>query len=170
MFSYFRSILSTLAFPGVIAHEWAHKKFCDWTGVRVQKVVYFRFGNPAGYVSHDPPQTFKQTFWISVGPLVVNSVLAVILSYVEAHSSADWQHHAVLLWLALSFGMTAFPSNHDMQHIAVESKTALWHGGSLLHLLSFPFVALISLANSLRYYWFDIIYAIILIKIGGGVR
>lgn len=59
-------LISLLTFPGVIIHEWAHKKFCEWLGILVHKVVYFRFGNPAGYVLHEPPKTYKQTFWISV--------------------------------------------------------------------------------------------------------
>jgi hypothetical protein len=45
-----RILVSVLTFPGIIFHELGHQLFCKFTGVRVIKVRYFRFGNPAGYV------------------------------------------------------------------------------------------------------------------------
>ena len=35
--------------------------------------TYFRLGNPAGLVEHEEPQHFSHTFWISMGPLIINS-------------------------------------------------------------------------------------------------
>jgi len=46
----FRWLIALVTFPGIILHEWAHKFFCDRTGVPVYKTCYFRLGNPAGYV------------------------------------------------------------------------------------------------------------------------
>ena len=163
-------LISLLTFPGVVIHEWAHKKFCDWMGVPVHKVVYFRFGNPAGYVLHEQPHQYKQIFWVSVGPLIINSSVALILSYLASQTIYESSFYYLLLWLALSAGMHSFPSDHDMQHIASASKDALKDGGSFLHYFAFPFVWLIWVANKVRFFWFDAIYAIFLIGIGGGLR
>ena len=55
-------LISLLTFPGVIVHEWAHKLYCNWTGVLVHKVVYFQFANPAGYVLHSEPKNIARFF------------------------------------------------------------------------------------------------------------
>ncbi len=161
--------VSFLTFPGVMFHEWAHKTFCQLSGVRVHRVVYFRFGNPAGFVSHDEPRHYFQNFWISVGPLVINSLVAVLFTSLALRLSYNPRFSLVLLWLALSAGMHAFPSNHDMRHISSASRAALRSGGSLIHYLSFPFVGLIILANELKFFWFDFVYAMLLIALGIGL-
>jgi len=162
-------LISALTFPGVIIHEWAHKFFCERLGVPVIEVKYFQFGKKtAGYVLHAVPKTYKQTFWISVGPLLVNSLIAIIISFIALQiTSGEWLW-CLLLWLAISIGMHSFPSDLDMQNILSASKSALKEGGSFLHYLTFPFVWLIWLANKLSFFWFDAIWAFMLISIGGG--
>lgn len=145
-------LISTLTFPGVIIHEWAHKKFCEWLSVSIHEVRYFRFGNPAGYVLHEEPKTYKQTFWISVGPLIINSVLAILLSFIASQSTPESFFWYLLFWIAISSGMHSFPSDHDMKHISESSKRKIKEGGSLLYYLTFPFVALIWIANKLRFF------------------
>ena len=161
-------LISLITFPGVIIHEWAHKKFCEWLSVPVHKVVYFRFGNPAGYVLHEPSQIYKQTFWISVGPLIVNSIGALVFSSIASQTISGSGLWYFSLWIAFSSGMHSFPSDSDMQHIMQASKISIKQGCSFLHYLAFPFVWLIWIANKLRFFWFDAIYAAILIAIGGG--
>jgi hypothetical protein len=163
-------LISAITFPGVIIHEWAHKKFCDWLKVPVHKVVYFKFGNPAGYVLHDQPQTYKQIFWISIGPLIINSLATIAFSFAASQSITGSALSYLFLWLALSAGMHSFPSDHDMQHVAQASKESIKNGGSILHYLAFPFIWLVWLANKLRFFWFDAIYAILLIEVGGGLK
>jgi hypothetical protein len=155
-------LISLATFPGVIIHEWAHKKFCQLLRVPVFKVVYFRFGNPAGYVLHAEPRTFGQTFWISAGPLVINSLLAILLSAIASKSVFGSGFWFFLIWTAFSLGMHSFPSNEDVRNIT-ESR-------SFWRYLAFPFVGLILLANKLRFFWFDAIYAAFLIFIGGGLN
>ncbi len=160
-------LISILTFPGVIVHELAHKKFCNWLKVPVLKVVYFRFGNPAGYVLHAEPQQYKQVFWISIGPLIINSLGAVIVSFLASlNDSSSWPY-LILIWIAISLGMHSFPSDEDMKHISSASKESLKKGGSSLHYLAFPFVVLVWISNKLRFFWFDLIYAIFLIGLGG---
>lgn len=162
-------LISILTFPGVIIHEWAHKKFCEWLGVPVYEVVYFRFGNPAGYVIHGETANYKQTFWVSVGPLVINSLFAVVFSLFASGAQTESVLWFVLMWIAISAGMNSFPSNQDMKHIFEASKKKLKGGGSPLHYLSFPFVGLIFLANLLSFIWFDLWYALGLITLGNSL-
>ncbi len=163
-------LISALTFPGIIVHEWAHKKFCDWTGVSVSKVVYFKFGNPAGYVLHEEPSTYKQTFWISVGPLIINSVLTILIGIFLTQADSGSGMYFLLFWLGLSIGMHSFPSDHDMTHISAKSKEALKSDGSALHYLSYPFTWMIWIANKLRIFWFDAIYAFILLFLFAGAQ
>lgn len=159
-------IISTITFPGIILHEWSHKYFCNLTGVRVFKVCYFRFGDPAGYVIHEEPYTYKQVFWISVGPLVINTLLALLSGYVVSVGNMTEIQQIIVIWLGIAFGMQSFPSDHDMKHIWNASRVSLFRGGSILHLFAYIFVAIIWIANKLRFLWFDLFYAIALVYIG----
>ena len=169
MLSILNWLTSFVTFPGAMFHEWAHKVFCELSGVRVLKVVYFRFGNPLGFVSHEEPRHYFQNFWISVGPLVINSLLAVLLTSFALRLSDNPRVFFLLLWLAVSAGMHAFPSNHDVRHISAASKTALQSGGSWLHYLSFPLVRLMVLANALKFFWFDFVYTMLLVAVAIGL-
>lgn len=163
-------LISILTFPGVVIHEWAHKQWCQWLGVQVHKVQYFRLSSPAGFVLHDAPETYKQTFWISIGPLTLNSAIAVVVSYIASQTIAESPLQMMLYWIALSSGMHAFPSDHDMSNVSDASKQALREGGSILHYLSFPFVWLVWVANKLRFVWVDLFYAVGLVLLGSGGR
>lgn len=157
-------IISLLTFPGVIAHEIGHRFFADRAGVLVYKVCYFRFGNPAGYVVHGPANGIKKSFLISVGPLIVNTLLCALISFsamfplfilkVENFNPV----FVFLMWVGFSIGMHAFPSNEDMKNFVNEVKIAK-HGGILL-LSARLFAGLLWLANALRFFWFDAIYAV----------
>ena len=143
-------LVSALTFPGIIVHEWAHKKFCDWCGVKVLKVVYFKFSQDedvAGYVAHERPTTYLQTVLISVGPLLINSVITLLLASVAStmlEGSKAWS--LIVYWLALCVGLHAFPSDHDADHIDLASKNKISEG-NLLYLLAIPFLGLIKVTN-----------------------
>ncbi len=155
-----------LTFPGVIIHEWAHKKYCDWTGVAVHEVVYFQIGNPAGYVKHEQPRKYNQTFWISIGPLIINSLLAILLGYLSSQVETGGFLYWLFSWIAISAGMHAFPSDHDASFILDEARIILKNGGSFLYYMAYPFYSLIWIANKLRFLWFDVFYAIALVSFG----
>src|SRR3989338_2083067 len=154
-------LISVFTFPGIIIHEWAHKKFCEWLGVLVHQVKYFRFGNPAGYVLHEEPKTYKQTFWVSTGPLIINSTVAIFLGFLASIINSESIMWYFLLWTALSSGMHSFPSDHDMSHISKFTKSKIKDGGSIFYYLAFPFVWLIWIANKLKFFWWDLAYAIL---------
>ncbi len=146
-------------------HEIAHKRFCDWFGIPVQKVVYFRFGDPAGYVIHAEPVRYSAVFWIAVGPLIINSIVAVAFAYFASQEIMWGVKWFIFLWMALTLGMCAFPSNHDVQNIAEKSKEMAKRGNPF-YLFAYPFVWIIFLANGLRRWGFDLLYAGVLIYFG----
>ena len=148
-------------------HELAHRLFCALFKIPVYEVRYFRLGDDqAGYVKHGKPDTFLQTFWISVGPLVLNSLVAVALAAVSVRLKDESSAQTVFGWLSISAGMHAFPSTYDAEHILAASKAARASGGSVLYLLARPFVAIVEIANHLRFVWFDALYAYGLFQLG----
>ncbi len=166
MMGYFTSLLT---FPGVALHEFAHKKFCDWFGVRVFKVRYFRFGNPVGYVEHAEPEKYRQVFWISFGPLIINTIVAIVVSMIAFTPNTDPLLASFLLWIAFSAGANAFPSGHDMHNVITASKNPLSFKdfltlGFLFRYLSLVFVFPMKWIGNARYLWF--FYAFALIAVG----
>ncbi len=156
-------LIPILTFPGVIVHEFAHKIFCNLTNVKVKEVKYFRLGNPAGYVIHEAPSTFGQTFMITVGPLIVNTVFALIALFLSRMMIDMGFVFAILLWLGVSIAMHAFPSTGDAKSLWSESKRHLKN--NLLALIGFPIAAIIWVASILRIVWFDLIYASFLVVV-----
>src|SRR3989338_6882775 len=103
-------VISLLTFPGVIAHEFSHRLFADLAKVPVYKVCYIRLGNPAGYVIHGSVKGLKNAFLISVGPLIINTVLCALLTfsaifplYILEASQYNWIF-IPLVWVGFSIG------------------------------------------------------------------
>ena len=160
-------VIAAITFPGVMLHELAHKLFCDLFRVPVFEVRYFQFGkSESGYVKHGEPKTFSQSFWISTGPLIINSFVAVVLAATTMKAELGSYLQVALGWLSISSGMHAFPSTHDAEQILIASRVARAKGGSILYLLAYPFVELIDMANGLRLFWFDALYAFLLFQLG----
>jgi hypothetical protein len=154
-------LIALVTFPGVIIHEAAHMLFCKLGRVAVFDVCYFRFGNPAGYVVHEPPQNFGTAFLISVGPFIVNSLLCIILCFpayvpVQVFNRADPVSY-FLLWLGLSIGMHAFPSTQDAKVLWQQAGKAARKFNPLA-ILSYPLVVVIYIANFGSILWLDLIY------------
>lgn len=151
--------IALLTVPGVVAHEMAHELFCHLTGTKVRKVRYFRFGNPAGYVVHDEPKNLRSSFLISVGPLFFNTLLCALLVFLGlARSYFSWQFWA-LLWIGLSVGMHALPSNGDASSFLAHVKQE--RGFSLLYAISWLFALSLRFVNFLRFFWIDLVYAVV---------
>jgi hypothetical protein len=63
------------------------------------------------------------------------------------------------MWVGISLGMHAFPSNTDMDNFsALVEQTG---SSGVLPLLGKLFGGLFALANALRFLWFDAIYAFV---------
>ena len=152
-------IVTILTFPGVIVHEIAHKLVCNMLGVRVLKVCYFRFGNPAGYVAHEQPKSAIQQVLIGLGPFIFNSLVGAIIAFPGAlayHSSKASIIHYMLIWLGVSIAMHSFPSTGDAKSI----WRAMWVKGTpiLIRLIALPIVMLIYLGAIGSFFWLDLIY------------
>ncbi len=113
-------LIRIASIPGVVVHEFAHKQACDLVGVPVVDVVYFRFGDPAGYVRHAQPERYRESVVVSVAPFLVNTIVALVAflslaTLVETsggiRGASSRQIAAVLVlgWLGLTIGMHAFP-------------------------------------------------------------
>ena len=157
-------LVSLATFPGIIVHEIAHRLFCDLAKVPVYNVCYFRIGNPAGYVIHGPVKELKSSLLISIGPLIVNTVLCALLTFSATFpiSILEAENHnivfKILIWLGFSIGMHAFPSNEDMESFLQAVKNTNQKG--ILLIFAKIFACLIKVANFLRCAWFDFFYAL----------
>lgn len=154
-------VIALLTFPGVIVHEAAHMLFCRLRKVAVLDVCFFRFGNPSGYVIHEPTEDFTSVFLISVGPFLLNSLLCLVFCFPALVPVRIFDHvdilSMILIWLGISIGMHAFPSTQDAQNLWNQAKQAARNFNPLA-ILSFPLVVLIYVANLLSFFWFDTIY------------
>ena len=153
-------IISILTFPGIIAHELGHMFFCKRFNIKIHKTCYFRLGNPAGYVIHDDPNNFRQSFFIDVGPFIVSNILAIV-AFVFASSFITSVENMgfFFVWLGISFAMNSFPSKGDAKVLwAVTKKHSEKNG--LLKLIGYPFAIIIYIADLLSFIWFDLIWAI----------
>ncbi len=156
-------LISLLTFPGVIIHEAAHQLFCRIQGLAVFDVCYFRLGNPAGYVIHEETDNFRKSFFVSMGPFLINSGLCVL--FCSAAFIPVWELKVFdplayfFYWLGLSMGMNAFPSTQDLSHIwklaPGEAKRF-----NLLAVISLPLIAVLYVLNFLRVIWADLGYGL----------
>jgi hypothetical protein len=154
-------LIALLTFPSVIVHEAAHMVFCKWSRVAVFDVCYFRFGNPAGYVIHEPAKNFHAAFLIAEGPFIINSLLCILICFPAFVPVRIFEHTDIvsffLLWLGVSIGMHAFPSNQDAKVLWGAAKVAAARFNPLA-ILSFPIVAIIFVANVGSMLWLDALY------------
>jgi hypothetical protein len=156
-------LISLLTFPGVIVHEAAHQLFCRLQRVAVFDVCYIRIGNPAGYVVHEQTDDFRKTFFISMGPFFINSLLCVL--FCSAAFMPVWELDVFdplayfFYWLGLSMGMNAFPSTHDLSHIW-ELAPAEAKKFNLLAVVSLPIIGVLYVLNFLRVIWADLGYGL----------
>jgi hypothetical protein len=156
-------LIAIVTFPGVIVHEAAHRFFCDIGGVPVYKVCYFRVGDPSGYVIHGATDRLRTHFLITIGPLIINTVLCAIISFTaiiafRLHIADEPIIFPLLLWLGISIGMHAIPSAVDVQSFSQAVRDAGRSGFSYWTAKAFEYF--IRFANRLRIVWFDLIYAI----------
>jgi hypothetical protein len=158
-------VISLLTFPGVIVHEAAHMLFCKLRGIAVLDVCFFRAGNPAGYVVHEEIKSFTSAFLVSVGPFIVNSLLCIFICFPAYLPMQVFRvHHPLsllLMWLGLSIGMHAFPSNQDAASLLYYAKKAA-KSLNPLAVFSFPLTFLIFIGNALSFIWADLAYGIAL--------
>ena len=157
-------LIAAVTFPGVIVHEAAHKFFCDLVGVPVYKVAYFRLaGKPAGYVLHGPAPSLGAAFLITIGPLIINTLLCAVISFSAIvpifilGQTTPSPVSMALLWVGISIGMHAIPSSQDTQNFTEQVERD--HGKGVLFFLAMIFHGIFIVTNFLRIVWIDLIYA-----------
>ena len=159
------------AMPGIIMHEVGHYLLCRLCGAQVHEAVFFDAKGPSGYVVHSVPRHLAQHATIVGGPLLLNSVVGFLLfraaladlgpavagiSYGLPIRAGEL---AIAGLLGASIALHAIPSRAD--------ATSLWEvtldrigRGNLLAMLAAPLVFLLLMANRLRRYWIDWVYAL----------
>lgn len=160
-------LIALITFPGIIVHEISHRFFCDLVKIPVYNVCYFNFkqiiSKEAGYVIHAPCNNLKSSFLISIGPLIINTFLCSLLT-IPASITEYLNPNQInpvflfLQWIGLSIGMHAFPSNQDMQNFLYQVSNSK---KNILYLFAKFFSIIIALANALRFFWFDFVYAML---------
>ncbi len=106
--------------PGVIVHELNHALWCVMLGVKIYRFVPLRFRDPPGFVEHAEPETFSASLFISLGPLLGNTVVGLFLaSFVTSRALSGYT--LLALWLAVSIARSAPPSDGDVRTLG-----ALW--------------------------------------------
>ncbi len=158
-------IISMLTFPGVILHEASHLLACKLCKIKVHKVCYFRFGNPAGYVIHEQTSNSGQQIFISIAPFLFSTFIGIALGlFVIANLNPDMTIVQILVgWLGVSIAMHAFPSTGDAKSLwktVWKRKTNV-----LLKICSIPLVSVIYLINIGSIFFADLVFAFFVVLI-----
>lgn len=144
-------------------HELSHAVCCILGHVRIFKMKLFRFGNPAGYVEHAVPEGFFQSFIISFGPLIFNSLIALILFSRFNWSFFAWEN-VVILWLGVVIGLNAVPSMGDTEVLWKAAKKKIWKNPFVV--IGFPFILFLFLLNLLKRWHIHFLYTAFLFWLG----
>lgn len=155
-------LIALATFPGVIVHELAHQLFCRWFRVPVLGVCYFRVGNPAGFVVHEPTRNPWHSLLISVGPFLINTLIGAIIAFPAAlpvlkFRAGDGLDY-LLVWLGVSIAMHAIPSTGDAKSLWATAcaENVPWLG----KVVAAPVVGIIYLATLGRFFWLDLLYGV----------
>lgn len=164
MRKFFFYLYAIITAPGVVAHELSHAFFCVFAGVKIHRINLFRFGRTAGFVVHDEPNKMLPAFLISFGPLLINSLLALLLfSQITKLGYEDWRAFACL-WLGVALGLHSIPSTGDARSLMLMTNRRVWRNPFAL--VVYPFVLLLYILNWLKRLHIDIIYVALLLWLG----
>ncbi|MBN1052320.1 DUF3267 domain-containing protein [Clostridium botulinum] len=157
-------LISAVTFPGVIVHELAHQIFCRLMQVPVYEVKYFQLSNPCGYVIHELSDKPLKSFFISIGPFLINTILGMFImlpASVELFEFRNFDNflNLFLAWLGISILMHAFPSKVDAENM-IQSILKNKEVPIIFRILVTPIIGLIYIGSYGSVVWLDLIYAI----------
>lgn len=158
---FWRYLKFLLMAPGIIVHELAHAFFCVLFGVKIYRINLLRYNEVAGYVIHAEPRRFLPAFFISFGPLIINSLLAVFL-FAKVELIFSWSI-ALYFWLGIAFGLQAIPSTGDAKALFNNANHNFWRNP--LVIIFYPLVLILYFLNFLKYIYIDFIFVIFLFYI-----
>ncbi|HOC96217.1 MAG TPA: metalloprotease family protein [bacterium] len=155
-------IFSLISLPGVVFHEFGHEMFCYFTGVKVIKVCYFQFKNPAGYVLHFKPKKYYQSFLISVGPFILGLIFSIFFFLISKYyNSINNQFFEILfIWLGASIAINSFQSKEDIKVLFKETNNHIIKNPFVL--LAYPVILVMFLFSLLNNLFINLIYAFLL--------
>lgn len=155
-------IFSLISLPGVVFHELGHEVFCNITGVKVIKVCYFQFKNPAGYVLHLKPKKYYQSFLISIGPFILGLLFSILFFLISKyyHSINHQFFEIIFIWLGISVAINSFQSKEDVKLLFKETNNHIIRNPFLI--LAYPIILLMFLFSILNNLFVNLIYAFIL--------
>jgi len=148
--------------PGIIIHEFSHKFFCDISGVKVLEVCFFQLKNPAGYVKHQEPRNFLQSFLIVIGPFLLGSLFAFLLFYYVNITTGIGGLKIIAIWFGISIATHSFPSSGDAKVLLQQTNKYVFINHNIFAIILYPFVLIIKIINFLKRYYLDFIYALFL--------
>ncbi len=156
-------LISIVTFPGIAVHEFAHQIFCRLLHIPVFQVVYFRVGNPCGYVEHESSEDPLKVFLTSTGPFFINTLLGLLILTPVAIPIIKFREYLnpvnlLLAWLGFSILMHAFPSTGDAKNMVTQILKNPGVG-ILPKILSAPVIGLIYVGAFGSIFWLDLIYA-----------
>jgi len=163
---FWRYLYFIICAPGVIVHELAHAFFCVIFNVKIHRINLLRFDSVAGYVIHDEPRKFFPSFFISFGPLIINSGLAIWLFskivWVNNWHAFSW-YNLLYLWLGAVLALQAIPSTGDAKSLFNNANHNFWRNP--LVILFYPLVLALYILNFLKFVYIDFFYIGFLIYI-----
>jgi hypothetical protein len=113
-------------------------------------------------VVHEAATNARQAVLISIGPFLFNSALAALIGFPAALKVFNFATSAspvdfILVWLAVSIGMHAFPSRVDAKSMWQQVKAS---GSVVAKIFVVPLVGLIYVLSLASFFWADLIYGI----------
>jgi len=137
--------------PAVVLRTAIQLTLAHRAGLTIEETVYFRLGDPAGYVVYEAPARMGTAAAIAFVPTLVLTVLAVIClgpavgPRAVLHLPTTWLTW-VQLWLGLSFATHALPAHEEAGPLAEQARSGVRQADpvSLLWALPAHAVALIT--------------------------
>jgi len=160
-----RLITNVLTFPGIIIHKLFYQFFCRILSIPVLEVVYFRLGDPAGYVLHETVTGRWKTILICIGPFLASTFFGVLIALPAVMSIFSGGDSSVLDWLKLYLGISmavhAFPSTGNVDAILKlmkEENTPL-----RIKMAGYPVAILMYPGSEAGFFWHRMVYGTALV-------
>ncbi|MBV9391986.1 MAG: hypothetical protein JOY96_08860 [Verrucomicrobia bacterium] len=148
-----------LTFPGRIIRVVSYRMLCDINKVEVFEVDYFR-----GTIALGEIPSLGTALFIATAPLCVNTLLCAVLTFPAALPMAIGAENMppsllFLFWLGISIGMNAFPDRKYSLYLI--ERGSISEKRKVLNRFARGLCLLFGLANFLKRFWFDFIYALL---------
>ena len=155
-----------MTYPGTIVHKIVHRFFCDIAKIPVYDINYLGLEAAEMSTKYEEVKGLQNSFLISIGPFIVNSLLCALLAMPYIFSEAILNIETtptvfgIVAWIGVAIGMNAFPSKRDTDSFLNEIQTSK---KGVLFLIALPFAVIIKIADSLRHFFFYLIYVGVII-------